>query len=44
MRETQPAAGQITVRLNGTERAIGEKAAAGLFVKPASYAAPINGA
>ena len=34
VRETQPAAGQMTVRLNGTERAIGEKAAAGLFVKP----------
>ena len=32
--DTQPAAGQMTVRLNGTERAIGEKAAAGLFVKP----------
>ena len=26
--------GQMTVRLNGTERAIGEKAAAGLFVRP----------
>ena len=36
VRETQPAAGQITVNLNGTERAIGEKAAAGLFVKPTS--------
>jgi DtxR family Mn-dependent transcriptional regulator len=36
VRETQPAAGQITVKLNGSERAIGEKAAAGLFVKPAS--------
>src|SRR3954452_3074681 len=35
VREAQPAAGQITVRLNGAERAIGEKAAAGLFVKPA---------
>jgi DtxR family Mn-dependent transcriptional regulator len=35
VRETQPAAGQMTVRLNGTDRAIGEKAAAGLFVKPA---------
>src|SRR5881398_821088 len=34
VRDTQPAAGQMTVRLNGTERAIGEKAAAGLFVKP----------
>ncbi len=27
------AAGQITVRLNGDERAVGEKAAAGLFVR-----------
>jgi DtxR family Mn-dependent transcriptional regulator len=35
VQEAQPAAGQMTVRLNGTERAIGEKAAAGLFVKPA---------
>jgi DtxR family transcriptional regulator, Mn-dependent transcriptional regulator len=30
----QPEAGQFTVRLDGDERAIGEKAAAGLFVKP----------
>jgi len=35
VRETQPAAGQMTVRLDSTDRAIGEKAAAGLFVKPA---------
>jgi DtxR family Mn-dependent transcriptional regulator len=35
VREAQPAAGQMTIRLNGGERAIGEKAAAGLFVKPA---------
>ena len=35
VRDTQPAAGQLTVRLNGADRAIGEKAAAGLFVKPA---------
>ena len=35
VREAQPAAGQLTVRLNGAERAIGEKAAAGLFVKRA---------
>jgi DtxR family transcriptional regulator, Mn-dependent transcriptional regulator len=34
VREAQPAAGQITVRLNGRDRAIGEKAAAGLFVRP----------
>jgi Fe2+ transport system protein FeoA len=32
---TQPAAGQMTVRLNGADRAIGDKAAAGLFVRPA---------
>jgi Mn-dependent DtxR family transcriptional regulator len=30
----QPAAGQVTVRLNGEGRAIAEKAAAGLFVRP----------
>jgi DtxR family Mn-dependent transcriptional regulator len=35
VRDTQPAAGQMTVKLNGGERAIGEKAAAGLFVRPA---------
>src|SRR3954451_18351557 len=29
-----PEAGQFTVRLNGDERAIGDKAAAGLFVRP----------
>jgi Mn-dependent DtxR family transcriptional regulator len=33
--DLQPAAGQMTVRLNGGERAIGDKAAAGLFVRPA---------
>jgi DtxR family Mn-dependent transcriptional regulator len=33
--EAQPAAGQFTVRLNGGERAVGEKAADGLFVKRA---------
>jgi DtxR family transcriptional regulator, Mn-dependent transcriptional regulator len=33
--DAQPAAGQLTVRLNGGERAVGEKAAAGLFVRPA---------
>ncbi len=36
VRDAQPAAGQMTVRLNGDERAIGEKAAAGLFVRPNS--------
>src|SRR5256885_9530052 len=35
VRDAQPAAGQITVRLNGKEQAIGEKAAARLFVRPA---------
>ena len=30
-----PPPGQVTVKLNGQERAIGEKAAAGLFVRPA---------
>ena len=36
VRAAQPAAGQFTVRLKGDERAIGEKAAAGLFVRPAA--------
>jgi DtxR family Mn-dependent transcriptional regulator len=35
VRDAQPAAGQMTVRLDGGERAVGEKAAAGLFVRPA---------
>ena len=34
LQEAQPAAGQFTVRLDGRERGIGEKAAAGLFVRP----------
>jgi DtxR family transcriptional regulator, Mn-dependent transcriptional regulator len=34
VREASSAAGQFTVRLDGDERAIGEKAAAGLFVRP----------
>jgi DtxR family transcriptional regulator, Mn-dependent transcriptional regulator len=33
--DAQPAAGQLTVRLNGDDRAVGEKAAAGLFVRRA---------
>jgi DtxR family Mn-dependent transcriptional regulator len=33
VRETQPAAEQLTVRLNGGEQTIAEKAAAGLFVR-----------
>src|SRR5688500_8777093 len=32
----EPAAGQFRVRLEGAEKAIGEKAAAGLFVRPAA--------
>jgi DtxR family Mn-dependent transcriptional regulator len=35
VRDAQPAAGQVTVRLNGNEREVGERAAAGLFVKRA---------
>jgi DtxR family transcriptional regulator, Mn-dependent transcriptional regulator len=35
IRGTEPAAGQVTVRLNGGERAVSDKAAAGLFVRPA---------
>ncbi|MDQ2984184.1 MAG: metal-dependent transcriptional regulator [Actinomycetota bacterium] len=35
VRETQPAAGQFTVRIDGAEKAVGEKAASGLFVRPA---------
>ena len=33
LRDAQPAAGQFTVRREGEDRAIGEKAAAGLFVR-----------
>src|SRR5919201_6255668 len=33
VRDAQPAAGQVTVTLNGGDRAIGEKAASGLFVR-----------
>ena len=36
VREAEPAAGQLTVGLDGTERAVGEKAAAGLFVRRAA--------
>jgi Mn-dependent DtxR family transcriptional regulator len=35
LREAQPAAGQFTVAVDGEERAIGERAAAGLFVRAA---------
>jgi DtxR family Mn-dependent transcriptional regulator len=38
VQDAHPAAGQMTVRLNGDERAISDKAAAGLFVRPAPQA------
>ena len=34
LRASEPAAGQFRVKLNGADKAISEKAAAGLFVKP----------
>jgi DtxR family Mn-dependent transcriptional regulator len=36
LRETQPAAGQLKVALNGAERAIADRAAAGLYVRLAA--------
>ena len=36
LQAAEPAAGQFTVRVDGAEKAIGEKAAAGLFVRPES--------
>src|SRR5215467_13417781 len=36
LQAAEPAAGQFTVRIDGAEKAIGEKAAAGLFVRPES--------
>ena len=36
LREAQPAAGQFKVSLSGDERGISEKAAAGLYVRPAA--------
>jgi DtxR family Mn-dependent transcriptional regulator len=36
LRAAEPAAGTFTISVNGDERAIGEKAAAGLFVRPAA--------
>ena len=33
-----PSAGQLTVRIDGEERVIGERAAAGLYVLPATVA------
>jgi DtxR family Mn-dependent transcriptional regulator len=35
LRTAEPAAGTFTIAVNGDERSIGEKAAAGLFVRPA---------
>jgi DtxR family Mn-dependent transcriptional regulator len=35
VRNAEPAAGQLTVTLNGAARAVSDKAAAGLFVRPA---------
>jgi DtxR family Mn-dependent transcriptional regulator len=36
LRAAEPAAGQFRVRLDGADKAIGERAAAGLFVRPAA--------
>ena len=36
LRRAEPAAGQFALTVDGNERAIGEKAAAGLFVRPAA--------
>jgi len=36
LKAAEPAAGQFRVRLDGEDKAIGEKAAAGLFVRPAA--------
>jgi DtxR family Mn-dependent transcriptional regulator len=36
LRAAEPAAGQLRVAINGVEKAIGDKAAAGLFVRPAA--------
>src|SRR5258705_10070467 len=35
LRASEPAAGQVRVKLNGADKAISDKAAAGLFVRPA---------
>ena len=40
LRAAEPAAGQFTVTLNGAERGIGERAAAGLFVRPSRFGPP----
>jgi DtxR family Mn-dependent transcriptional regulator len=36
LEQAQPAAGQFVIRIDGGEKAIGDKAAAGLFVRPAA--------
>jgi DtxR family Mn-dependent transcriptional regulator len=36
LRRAEPAAGQFAVTVGGDERAIGERAASGLFVRPAA--------
>jgi Fe2+ transport system protein FeoA len=36
LRRAEPAAGQFAVTVEGDERAIGERAASGLFVRPAA--------
>jgi DtxR family Mn-dependent transcriptional regulator len=36
VRAAQPSSGEFSVQINGAEHAIGEKAAAGLFVRPAA--------
>ena len=36
LQAAEPAAGQFAIRIDGDEKAIGEKAAAGLFVRPAT--------
>ena len=36
VKAAEPAAGQFSVSIDGEDRAIGEKAAAGLFVRPAA--------
>src|SRR5204863_2601869 len=42
LQAAQPAAGQFTVKVDGSEKAIGEKAAAGLFVKPTYKPGPLS--
>src|SRR5919199_3749069 len=44
LREAHPSAGQFTVRVDGGEKAVGEKAAAGMFVRAAALAPSASGA